>query len=62
MQRIELPDRPARILTVAGDGSIRFISPVSGGILSTGFPVMKDIKVKSSLYDPTNGTPYPHVG
>lgn len=54
MERIELDGKPARILTTASDGSIRFVSPVSGGVLSTAFPIIKDCKLKTTLYNKIN--------
>ncbi|TPX62954.1 hypothetical protein PhCBS80983_g00223 [Powellomyces hirtus] len=52
LQRIHVPNRPARILSVAEDGSLRILSPVSGVMVTIGFPVMEDIKILASVYDP----------
>ncbi|KAJ3030775.1 hypothetical protein HK097_005581, partial [Rhizophlyctis rosea] len=51
IRRIESPHTPARILTVTEDGSIRLLSPVTGTVLATGFPVISDIGVVDVEYD-----------
>ncbi|KAH9248409.1 hypothetical protein BASA81_013949 [Batrachochytrium salamandrivorans] len=42
VRRVTHPRKPARILTAVSDGSIKMISPVSGNIIGTGFPIHKD--------------------
>ncbi|KAJ3178754.1 WD repeat-containing protein 87 [Geranomyces variabilis] len=55
--RVEVRNRPARILAVAEDASLRIISPVTGIVLTIGFPVMEDMVPVASVYDlPRNRT------
>lgn len=51
--RAEYPDIPARILAVAEDGSLRLVSPVTGVVLTMGFPVMSDTTTLDAAYDIT---------
>ncbi|KAJ3153369.1 WD repeat-containing protein 87 [Irineochytrium annulatum] len=51
LRRAELRDHPARIVTGAVDGSLRLISPVTGAVLTTAFPVMKETTLKGVEYD-----------
>ncbi|KAJ3215458.1 WD repeat-containing protein 87 [Dinochytrium kinnereticum] len=51
LSRVELKNRPARILAAAADGSIRLLSPVTGVVLSTAFPVMKETFISGVEYD-----------
>jgi WD40 repeat protein len=43
--------KPKRVISTVQDGSIRLISPITGTILSTGFPIDKDFQVKQVAYD-----------
>ncbi|KAJ3186036.1 WD repeat-containing protein 87 [Gaertneriomyces sp. JEL0708] len=51
LRRIVHPESPARILSVGQDDSIKLVSPVSGEVLSTGFPVHKDAVTLDVAYD-----------
>ncbi|KAI8848626.1 hypothetical protein BC829DRAFT_417412 [Chytridium lagenaria] len=51
LSRVELRHRPARILAAAADGSIRLLSPVTGAVLTTAFPAMKETMVCGVEYD-----------
>jgi hypothetical protein len=46
---------PARIVCVTEDASIRIISPVTGAILLTGFPLHKDANVLDEFYHIESG-------
>ncbi|KAJ3100249.1 WD repeat-containing protein 87 [Phlyctochytrium planicorne] len=51
LSRVELKYRPARIVAAAADGSIRLLSPVTGAVLSTAFPAMKETFISAVEYD-----------
>ncbi|KAJ3023368.1 WD repeat-containing protein 87 [Thoreauomyces humboldtii] len=53
LQRLEIPGYPARVLAAAEDGSLRIVSPVTGVVLTIGFPVMNDMITRAALYDIT---------
>ncbi|TPX65187.1 hypothetical protein SpCBS45565_g05356 [Spizellomyces sp. 'palustris'] len=53
LYRSEYPSLPARILSIAEDGSLRLLSPVTGAVLAMGFPVMSDIATLDAVYDVT---------
>ncbi|KNC99867.1 uncharacterized protein SPPG_05240 [Spizellomyces punctatus DAOM BR117] len=53
LHRSEHPSLPARILSIAEDGSLRLLSPVTGAVLAMGFPVMSDIATLDAVYDVT---------
>ena len=49
---------PARLVTSCRDGSIKILSPVTGTVISTLFPVHKDTYSKDILYDIENDLLY----
>ncbi|KAJ3120366.1 hypothetical protein HK098_004661 [Nowakowskiella sp. JEL0407] len=49
--REERPGYPARIVACAEDNSIRLISPVTGAVLVTAFPVMNEANIYDIVYD-----------
>lgn len=51
MKRVEHPNKPARIIATVMDGSVRLISPLSGDIIGTGFPIDQDMVVSQIAYD-----------
>ncbi|KAJ3043529.1 WD repeat-containing protein 87 [Rhizophlyctis rosea] len=51
IRRADCPGVPSRIVTVAEDGSIRLLSPVTGAVLTTGFPIISDIGIVDVVYD-----------
>ncbi|RKO89595.1 hypothetical protein BDK51DRAFT_50864 [Blyttiomyces helicus] len=51
LRRISHPRNPARILAANLDGSIKLLSPVSGAVLVTAFPVIKDAATVDVAYD-----------
>ncbi|KAJ3333228.1 WD repeat-containing protein 87 [Blyttiomyces sp. JEL0837] len=55
LQRIESSTHPARIVAGAEDGSVYFLSPVTGIVLQTAFPAMKDTLAIGVEYDIENG-------
>lgn len=52
------PDKPTRLLTTLSDGSLKLLSPVTGAVLVTCFPVYKDVTVKHAVGDMASGTVY----
>src|SRR3954468_1273307 len=52
------PSRPARLLTILSDGSIKLLSPATGAVLVTCFPVYKDVAVKDAVGDMYYGMVY----
>ncbi|KAJ3092885.1 WD repeat-containing protein 87 [Quaeritorhiza haematococci] len=53
VKRVKKQDLPGRIVAVGGDGSVRILSPVTGTVLATAFPVMADTTLVDLIYDPT---------
>ncbi|KAJ3161961.1 WD repeat-containing protein 87 [Geranomyces michiganensis] len=51
LSRVQVRNRPARILAVAEDASLRIVNPVTGIVLTIGFPVMEDMTPVASVYD-----------
>ncbi|KAI9099874.1 hypothetical protein DFS34DRAFT_511693 [Phlyctochytrium arcticum] len=49
--RASHPLVPARIIAAAEDGSLRILSPVTGAVLSMGFPVMHERTTLDMIYD-----------
>ena len=49
---------PARILSVASDGSMRFFSPVSGNLLQISYPVLEDSNMINIEVDSRRGIFY----
>jgi WD40 repeat protein len=47
--------KPARLVSVAADGSIRLLSPVTGTTLATAFPVIRENVMKQVEYDACSG-------
>jgi hypothetical protein len=43
--------KAARLLVSSSDGSVKFMSPVSGEVITTGFPVYKDATTVDMFYD-----------
>jgi hypothetical protein len=43
--------KPSRLVVSVFDGSVRFISPATGTILATGFPIDEDFIIKQVAYD-----------
>ncbi|KAL5033244.1 hypothetical protein BDV3_000251 [Batrachochytrium dendrobatidis] len=51
IKRVTHPTKPARILTAVADGSLKMISPVSGIVIGTGFPIHKDTQTKDVAWN-----------
>ncbi|KAI9007328.1 hypothetical protein BC832DRAFT_591904 [Gaertneriomyces semiglobifer] len=51
LRRSSHPTRAARILVVSSDGSVRLLSPVTGALLTVGFPAKGEVSVVGSAYD-----------
>ncbi|KAI8810461.1 hypothetical protein BJ742DRAFT_800389 [Cladochytrium replicatum] len=49
---------PSRILSVATDGSIRFVSPVSGAVILTGYPSQNDSPIMNVVFNTEEGCAY----
>ncbi|KAI8926073.1 WD40-repeat-containing domain protein [Entophlyctis helioformis] len=58
MRRVTHPGKPPRILTAIADGSVKMISPVTGIVIATGFPVHKDAITKEIAYNMSSETLY----
>ncbi|KAI9349467.1 hypothetical protein DFJ73DRAFT_796190, partial [Zopfochytrium polystomum] len=56
LDRVEVEDLPARILTASADGSVHLISPVTGASLLTSFPIIRDTVLRRVEYDIIAGT------
>jgi len=50
LKRVESNLKPARILCLAEDNSCRFISPVSGQLITISLPLLEDIKIIKVTY------------
>jgi WD40 repeat protein len=55
ISRIEAKDHASRILAVADDGSMKILSPITGAVLMTGFPILGEDSFKSIAYDIPQG-------
>lgn len=51
LRRISHPTNPARILSVASDGSIKLLNSVTGNCIITGFPHHRESKTVDVVYD-----------
>ena len=51
LKRVEYPTRPSRIISACKDGGIRFVSPVTGLVIGSMFPLHKDCVPKDVIYD-----------
>ncbi|KAL2916841.1 hypothetical protein HK105_203620 [Polyrhizophydium stewartii] len=58
IRRVTHPSKPARILTAVADGSIKMISPVTGIVIGTGFPVHKDTVTRDLAWNMSSDVLY----
>ena len=55
LTRHENRDAAARILSMSSDGSLRLLSPLTGALLITGMPIMRDLDPNASVYSFSKG-------